>query len=126
MVLLHYTRHKGAKKMAVDLKGMTLKQLQKLAEDVAKEVTKRASKERDAAMKAAAKAAKQHGFDLADLLGDAPKKPGRKKAAAKKAPLPAKYKNPKDANQTWSGRGRQPEWYKAAIAAGKTPKSLEI
>lgn len=112
--------------MAVDLKGMTPKQLQKLAEDVAKEIAKRASKQRDAAMKAAAKAAKEHGFDLTELLGEAPKKRGRKKAAAKKAPLPAKYKNPKDASQTWSGRGRQPEWYKAAIASGKSAKSLEI
>lgn len=112
--------------MAVDLKGMTPKQLQKLSEDVAKEIAKRATKQRDTAMKAAAKAAKEHGFDLTELLGEAPKKRGRKKAAPKKPPLPAKYKNPKDASQTWSGRGRQPEWYKAAIASGKSAKSLEI
>lgn len=113
--------------MAVDLKSMTPKQLERLAKDVAKEIANRSSKQRDAAMKAAAKAAKQHGFDLTELFEGAPKKPGRKKkTGAKKAPLPGKYKNPADASQTWSGRGRQPEWYKAAIAAGKTPKSLEI
>lgn len=112
--------------MAVDLKGMTPKQLEKLADDVAKELTKRATKHRAAAMKAATKAAKEHGFDLSELLSDAPKKPGRKKRTVKKAPLPAKYKNPADASQTWSGRGRQPDWYKAAIAAGKSAKSLEV
>lgn len=112
--------------MAVDLKSMTPKQLEKLASDVAKEIAMRATRQRDAAMKAAAKAAKEHGFDLSDLLGDAPKKRGRKKSGPKKPALPPKYKNPSDANQTWSGRGRQPDWYKAAIAAGKSPKSLEI
>ena len=32
-----------------------------------------------------------------------------KAAAAKKAPLPAKYRNPKT-GETWSGRGRTPAW----------------
>lgn len=112
--------------MSVNLKSMTGKQLERLAKDIEKEIANRSTKLRDAAMKAAAKAARQHGFDLIDLLEAAPKKRGPKKGGAKKAPLPAKYKNPADAKQTWSGRGRQPDWYKAAIAAGKTPKSLEI
>lgn len=112
--------------MAVDLKGMTPKQLEKLAADVAKEIEMRASKQRDAAIKAAKKVAKDHGFDLSELLDAAPKQRGRKKTAAKKAPLPPKYKNPANPAQTWSGRGRRPEWFKAAEKAGKSLKSLEI
>lgn len=111
--------------MAMDLKGMTPKQLEKLASDVAKEISARARKQKDAALKAAAKAAKEHGFDLGELFGEAPKKRGRRKTAAK-AKLPPKYRNPDNPDQTWSGRGRQPEWYKAAIKAGKSPESLEI
>lgn len=111
--------------MAVDLKGMSPKQLEKLASDVSKEIARRASKQRDEAIKAASKAAKDHGFDLSELLGDAPKPKGRRKAAAKPK-LPPKYKNPDNPDQTWSGRGRQPEWYKSAIAAGKSQKSLEV
>lgn len=34
---------------------------------------------------------------------------GRGAAAAKKAPLPPKYRNPKT-GETWSGRGRTPAW----------------
>lgn len=109
--------------MAVDLKSMTPKQLEKLAGDVAKEIKLRSSKQRDAAMKAAVKAAKQHGFDLADLVG-APT-PAKKRTVKKKAPAPAKYRNPANPDQTWSGRGRRPEWYKAAEKAGKL-KTLEI
>lgn len=113
--------------MAVNLKDLTEKQLERLAKDVEKEIKSRASKQRDAALKAAEKAAKGFGFKLSDLVDDAPKKPGRKKGSAKKKPpLPAKYKNPKDGTQTWSGRGRRPDWYKEAISSGKTPKSLEI
>jgi DNA-binding protein H-NS len=32
-----------------------------------------------------------------------------KRTAAKKTPLPAKYRNPKT-GETWSGRGRAPAW----------------
>jgi DNA-binding protein H-NS len=32
-----------------------------------------------------------------------------KRAAGKKTPLPAKYRNPKT-GETWSGRGRSPAW----------------
>jgi len=109
--------------MAVDLKSMTPKQLEKLAGDVAKEIETRSNKMREAAMKAAEKAAKEHGFDLSELVSEPPKKRGRKKAAAKPK-LPPKFRNPEDPAQTWSGRGRQPEWYKKAIAAGTPPEKL--
>jgi len=111
--------------MAVDLKNMTEKQLEKLAANVAKEMELRASKQKDAAIKAAQRAAKEHGYELTDLVGEAPKKRGRGKAA-QKPKLPPKYRNPDDPSQTWSGRGRQPDWYKAAIQSGASPQSLEI
>ncbi len=108
--------------MAFDLKGMTPKQLERLAADVAKEIERRNTKLRDTALKAAAKAAKQHGFDLGDLMGQ----PAGKKRGPKKKPAPAKYRNPEHPEQTWSGRGRRPEWFKAAEKAGTPLASLEI
>lgn len=39
-----------------------------------------------------------------------------------KRPYPtvtAKFRNPKDHTQTWSGRGRQPRWLAAEIRSGK-------
>jgi DNA-binding protein H-NS len=70
-----------------------------------------------------------YGLTAADLglAGKAPKaakvpkpgrKPGRKKAA--KAGI-VKYR---DGDNTWTGHGRRPQWYVAAIAAGKTPEDL--
>ncbi|MEM9707164.1 MAG: H-NS histone family protein [Pseudomonadota bacterium] len=108
---------------------MTEKQLTKLAGDVAKEVEGRAKKNRDAAMKAATKAAKDFGFALDELVVKTATTTTRKRRATpakkKTTPAPAKFRNPADPKQTWSGRGRRPEWYKAAEKAGKL-KDLEI
>ena len=37
-----------------------------------------------------------------------------------------KYRNPIDPSQTWTGRGKRPRWYSAALAAGKKEKDLAI
>jgi DNA-binding protein H-NS len=50
----------------------------------------------------------------------------RKKRAAKVAKVAPKYRNPDDRSQTWSGRGRQPRWFAAALKRGKTERSLLI
>lgn len=104
--------------MAIDLSKMSEKELAKLEKELEKEVQSRAKGKREAARKAAAAAAEKHGFSLNDLVGTV-------KAKGKKQAAPAKYKNPADPKQTWSGRGRQPVWFKEAVAAGKDPKSLE-
>ena len=49
---------------------------------------------------------------------------GTKSTKSKVAP---KYRNPADASQTWSGRGKRPAWFIAAVAKrGVTPESLLI
>jgi len=106
---------------------MSRKDLEKLKADVEKALTKVGANEMKTAKLAAEKAAAAHGFSLSDLTGGtAPKKAA--KAAPKKAKkaAPAKYRNPADAKQTWSGKGRQPDWFKQAVTAGKTPASMAI
>ena len=82
-----------------------------------------AANDKKAALVAAEKAAAAHGFSLADITGDAALR--QAKAGPKKVSAP-KYKNPADATQTWTGKGRQPDWFKTAIAAGTTPDEMEI
>lgn len=50
----------------------------------------------------------------------------RRSAGAKgsRGPVPARYRDA-DGN-TWSGRGKRPNWFKAALAAGRTPEDLLI
>ena len=105
--------------MAIDLSKLSEKDLAKLSGDLEKELKSRAKNKITQARKAAEDAAKKHGFSLNDLVGG-------KKSAAKKQAAPPKYKNPADPSQTWSGRGRQPQWYKDAVKAGKSAKSLAI
>lgn len=113
--------------MKNDLKSMTRKQLEKLRSDIDAAIEKLAAKERKAALQAAEKAAKAHGFSLADIMSnEAPAAPKRKPAKAAKTPSAPKYANPNDASQTWTGRGRQPDWFKAAMASGTDPEKLMI
>jgi DNA-binding protein H-NS len=44
--------------------------------------------------------------------------------AAKKAPSTPKYTD--GLGNTWTGIGKRPRWFLAAIEGGKTPKDLEI
>lgn len=63
--------------------------------------------------------AQSAGLSLDDILsGKSPKR-------VKSASGAAKYRNPDDATQTWSGRGRQPLWIKAWLAAGKRLAELD-
>lgn len=74
-----------------------------------------------------------YGLTAADLgyPGPAgkPRKPSvkaaaRGKATKKKAPRPAKFR---DADgHTWSGVGKRPGWFVAALAAGKTHEDLLV
>ena len=62
------------------------------------------------------------GFTLADLgLGR-----GSQKAPGSAAKLPMKYRNPSNASEMWSGRGRQPQWFKDAEANGTSRADMEI
>jgi DNA-binding protein H-NS len=107
--------------MAIDLKSLNHNQLSDLIarakarqEELVKE---KASKLRDK-INALVKA---EGFGLDEVLGR--NSGARGKARGKVKP---KYRNPADPNQTWSGRGKRPRWFHAALSAGKKEKDLLI
>lgn len=62
----------------------------------------------------------EYGLTLADLGAKAPKAPAA--AGAKVAP---KFRDPAT-GQTWSGRGLQPNWLKAALAGGRTLEDFKL
>lgn len=61
--------------------------------------------------------AKEMGFVLSDFSG------GKKSKASGGVP---KYVHPENPAMTWSGRGRQPQWFKDALASGKAESDLAI
>lgn len=113
--------------MSVDLKNMSRKQLEKLATQVEKALKSLNNKDKREAQKAAEKAAAKFGYSLAELTAaPAAKKRGPKPGSKSKKPSAAKYKNPSDSKQTWTGKGRQPAWFKAALDAGKSADDMAI
>jgi DNA-binding protein H-NS len=51
---------------------------------------------------------------------------GARRAVTVRRKVKPKYRNPTDPAQTWTGRGKRPRWYQAALAAGKKEKDLLI
>lgn len=98
-----------------DIKNMSLAELKSLRKEVDAAISDFAERKRKEALKAIEAVAADHGMSVDEILG------GKKRRKAKAA---AKYRNPSDPSQTWSGRGRQPQWFKDAIAGGASPESL--
>ena len=74
------------------------------------------------------------GYTIAELFGGATasKAPrGAKSATAKAAPrklgkVAPKYRNPANAAETWTGRGKQPRWMAALVKNCKKPEDFLI
>ena len=104
------------------------KELEKLLKDVKKALTNMQARDRREAKKAAERAAAEFGFSLSDLteVGQTPVKARKTKAKKTGPKSKPKFANPDDPNQTWTGKGRQPNWYRAAIENGKSPESMAV
>ena len=61
--------------------------------------------------------AEKAGFDIKELYG---------RRGSPKGSGVAKYRNPKDASQTWTGRGRKPNWLVDAVKKGAKIDSFAI
>lgn len=114
--------------MAFDLKSMSAKELEKHLKDVKKALQNAQARDRREARKAAEKAAAEFGFSLEDLAAKetAAAKPRKPKAKAPRAKSKPKFANPADASQTWTGKGRQPNWYRAEIEKGTSPEAMAL
>lgn len=113
--------------MTPDLKSMSRKELEKHLADVKKALQAASARDRRDARKAAERAAAEYGFALNELEDSkpAPKKKTKAPKVAKKPSKP-KYADPSDPTKTWTGKGRQPNWYREAIEKGIDPSQLEI
>lgn len=93
---------------------MSRAELLKLQSQIEKRLGRLEKEERKKALKAAQDAAKKFGYSLGDLTtGAAPAKAAPKAAAKPRSKAPAKYRDPATGKE-WSGRGRRPDWIKAA------------
>ncbi len=103
----------------MELGSMTVEQLRKLQVSAAEELKKREKAEKRNALKAIRELAEARGFSLDELFEEKPARAQRTKGVAK-------YRNPADTSQTWTGRGRKPVWVLNWLAAGKSIDKLAI
>jgi DNA-binding protein H-NS len=52
-----------------------------------------------------------------------PRKNKAKNTGPKSAP---QFANPADKSQTWTGKGRQPNWFRQAVEKGTNPEKMRI
>ncbi len=105
--------------MNIDLNPLSLKELKDLHGQVAKAIAGFEDRKKKEALAALEEKARDLGFSLSELTGVAPA--GRKRSASA-----AKYRNPANADDTWTGRGRKPRWYADALKSGKSPEDMMI
>ncbi|MBB3227319.1 DNA-binding protein H-NS [Luteibacter sp. Sphag1AF] len=106
--------------MAVDIKNLNHNQLNDL---ITKAQSRQSELRKEKVFKLKEKIhalLKAEGFTFEDVFGTRAKS---KRAGITVAP---KYRNPADAEQTWSGRGKRPRWFNDALKAGKKEKDLLV
>ncbi len=104
--------------MSIDLNQLSLKDLKDLQSQVAKAISGFEDRRKREAIAELEEIARKKGFSLAELTGTAPTR--------KRTPSMAKYANPANKSDTWSGRGRKPRWFSEALAKGKKPDDMAI
>jgi len=102
----------------MDLNALSLKELKDLQSQIARAIAGYEDRKKKEAIAELEDRARALGFTLPELLGVA--------SVKKRAPASAKYANPANAADTWSGRGRKPRWFVEALQAGKSVEELMV
>ncbi len=91
----------------MDFTNYSLADLKEMLKELPAEIQRRELEARADTLAELERIAKERGYKLADLVAS-------QKAESTKAKkiVPAKYRNPDNHDQTWTGRGRAPKWLK--------------
>ena len=102
----------------MNLTNLSVADLRSLQENIKLELKNREHREVADAREKILAIAKSVGVSVRELVGNG--------VRTKSGPVAAQYRNPGDASQQWSGRGRQPKWIKAWIDSGKSLDETRI
>lgn len=103
----------------INVDKMSLKDLIELDLKVQKAIGVAKERERVELRSKIAALAEDSGFSVSELFG------GRTAGKAKSAGV-AKYKNPDNPSETWTGRGRKPNWLVTKLGKGAKMADFEI
>jgi DNA-binding protein H-NS len=104
--------------VAPNVDKLGLKDLLALQQKLGVAIAEARSREKTEIKRKVAALASQHGFSVGELFG------GRN--AKGKSVAQAKYANPDNPSDTWSGRGRRPFWVIARLKKGADLSDFEI
>ena len=107
--------------VAINFEKLSLKELIALEAKLAAAIATARQKERAEIKSKVAELAERHGFSVSELFGGLGRGNGRKKSVSI-----AKYANPDDKTDTWTGRGRKPNWLLARLKKGAKLSDFEI
>lgn len=106
-------KSKGAPAFSVDT--LSLKELVDLETKVKRAIAAARDKERNELKRKVTELAQNHGFSVNELFGAAR---GARGGAKGKSLGIARYANPDDSSDTWTGRGRKPNWLLERLKKG--------
>ena len=106
--------------MAVNLKALSPAQLQALIKDAQSQMEDARKSQVHSVREKIDAILKNNGLTIDEVY---PTRRSKGSKAVKKSSVAPKYRNPADAEQTWSGRGKRPLWLTAALK--KRGTSLE-
>ncbi|WP_347919601.1 H-NS histone family protein [Paracoccus marcusii] len=101
----------------LDFDTMCPDEMKRLKKDLDKAIANYDNRRKAEARRDLEEKAREYGFSLSELVDV---------KTTKRGAVAPKYRNPGNPNQVWSGRGRQPAWFREAIVAGTEPDDLEI
>lgn len=102
--------------MNIDFDNLSREELSQLIANAQKALKTVDARRKAEAKRAAELAAKEYGFSLDEVM----------EAGAKGSKGAPKYANPADPSQTWTGRGRKPNWVIEALDSGKSLDDLAL
>lgn len=102
----------------MDLSNLSASDLRNLQEQVKRELKKRETQDLQKAKEEIFAIAQRVGLPLKELIATNPRGKG--------GTVAARFRNPDDQAQQWTGRGRQPKWVKDWVDAGKSIDELRI
>lgn len=105
----------------IDLNEFSLPELKELSKEVDKEIQQRQVEEKKRVSTQMKELAASVGMTVEEILGLEMAKKTKTKPRA-----PAKYRNPENPEQTWSGRGKKPAWIREALEQGRSLEEFEI
>jgi DNA-binding protein H-NS len=103
----------------INLNAMSPPELKRLQKAIAKAIGSYSERRKRHALTVLEARAQEFGFSLADLMGG-------KKARNSRRPAGPKFRHPENPDITWSGRGRQPGWFRACKDAGITDEAMGV